>query len=139
MGKRLIKSPKVYFYDNGILSYLLNINSLEQYEKGILYGAMFENYVISEVQKRKFNQNILQNLFFFRSSNGEEIDLVIEEGLQSVFYEIKASVTYKPAFHKAFSKLKLDNSECGVIYQGKSEKIYENLNAWNYMEFLTKS
>ena len=136
LGKRLIKSPKIYFYDTGLLAWLTNITTREQYENGILYGAMFENYVISEVLKRRYHSNLMQNLFYFRSSNGEEIDMVIEEGLQARYYEIKASFTYKPEFHRAMNKLEISPSQFNVIYQGKTNAIFNEMKAWNYMEFL---
>lgn len=136
LGKRLIKSPKIYFYDTGLLAWLTGIATSDQYEQGILYGAIFENYVISEVLKRRYHHNLMQNLFYFRSSNGEEIDMVIEEGLQARYYEIKASFTYKPEFHRVVNKLGLSPSEFSVIYRGKTNEVFNEMIAWNYTEYL---
>lgn len=93
IGKRMVKSPKVYFYDVGLACWLLGIKTVEQLQHHPLRGALFENLVVLEVMKSLRNQGLHDPLYFFRDSNGLEIDLLLEhaEGVQLL--EIKASQT----------------------------------------------
>ena len=93
IGKRLVKSPKVYFYDVGLACWLLGIKTVEQLQHHPLRGALFENLVVLEVMKSLRNQGLRDPLYFFRDSNGLEVDLLLEhaDGVQLI--EIKASQT----------------------------------------------
>jgi len=93
IGKRLVKSPKVYFYDVGLACWLLGIKTVEQLQHHPLRGALFENLVVLEVMKSLRNQGLREPLYFFRDSNGLEVDLLLEhaDGVQLI--EIKASQT----------------------------------------------
>lgn len=100
IGKRLVKSPKIYFYDVGLACWLLGIKTVEQLQHHPLRGALFENLVVLEVLKSLRNQGLRNPLYFFRDSNGLEIDLLLDhaDGLQLV--EIKASQTVSAALFK---------------------------------------
>ena len=100
IGKRLVKSPKIYFYDVGLACWLLGITTVEQLQHHPLRGALFENLVVLEVLKSLRNQGLRDPLYFFRDSNGLEIDLLLDhaDGLQLV--EIKASQTVSAALFK---------------------------------------
>jgi predicted AAA+ superfamily ATPase len=100
IGKRLVKSPKIYFYDVGLACWLLGIKTVEQLQHHPLRGALFENLVVLEVLKSLRNQGLRDPLYFFRDSNGLEIDLLLDhaEGLQLV--EIKASQTVSAPLFK---------------------------------------
>ena len=100
IGKRLVKSPKIYFYDVGLACWLLGIKTVEQLQHHPLRGALFENLVVLEVLKSSRNQGLRDPLYFFRDSNGLEIDLLLDhaDGLQLV--EIKASQTVSAALFK---------------------------------------
>lgn len=100
IGKRLVKSPKVYFYDVGLACWLLGIKTVEQLQHHPLRGALFENLVVLEVLKSLRNQGLRDPLYFFRDSNGLEIDLLLDhaDGLQLV--EIKASQTVSAPLFK---------------------------------------
>ena len=93
IGKRLVKSSKVYFYDVGLACWLLGIKTVEQLQHHPLRGALFENLVVLEVMKSLRNQGLRDPLYFFRDSNGLEVDLLLEhaDGVQLI--EIKASQT----------------------------------------------
>lgn len=93
IGKRLVKSSKVYFYDVGLACWLLGIKTVEQLQHHPLRGALFENLVVLEVMKSLRNQGLREPLYFFRDSNGLEVDLLLEhaDGVQLI--EIKASQT----------------------------------------------
>jgi predicted AAA+ superfamily ATPase len=100
IGKRLVKSPKIYFYDVGLACWLLGIKTVEQLQHHPLRGALFENLVVLEVLKSLRHQGLRDPLYFFRDSNGLEIDLLLDhaDGLQLV--EIKASQTVSAPLFK---------------------------------------
>lgn len=101
IGKRLVKSPKIYFYDVGLACWLLGIKTVEQLLHHPLRGALFENLVVLEVLKSLRNQGLRDPVYFFRDSNGLEIDLLLDhaDGLQLV--EIKASQTVSAPLFKS--------------------------------------
>lgn len=99
-GKRYIKSPKIYFTDTGLACRLLGIRSPEQLKTHYLLGGLFENMMIMEVLKHFSNHGLPDKLFFFRNSNGQEVDLVIDQGLTQIPIEIKSSGTFNPDFYK---------------------------------------
>ena len=107
-AKRLIKSPKIYFTDTGLLVYLLKYPDAQTLMAGPAKGVVFENMIIMEFLKKKINKRLNSDLYFYRDSNGVEVDLVINEGHSISLYEIKASKTLRPEMTRS---LKLaDNS-----------------------------
>lgn len=92
-NKRLVKSPKLYFYDTGLACLLANIQNPEQLITHPIRGALFENYVASELIKNRFNRGLLSNLYFWRDSQGHEVDLILENGEQLISIEVKAGQT----------------------------------------------
>ena len=91
--KRLVKTPKLYFYDVGVAARLIGIESAEQMNTHPLRGALFENWVIVEYLKRRLNAGKESNLFFWRSHGGLEVDLVLEHGQALAPVEIKSAAT----------------------------------------------
>lgn len=124
-GKRVIKNPKLYFYDTGLVSSLLGITSSEQIENFYMRGALFENFIVSELIKKRIFAGKTDELFFWRDSNGVEIDVIEENGLELYAYEIKASETINSAFFSNIKKVKkvigLDFKNTAVIYGGTRE------------------
>ena len=100
INKRLVKTPKIYFYDVGMVCYLLGIKSAEQVENHPLRGQIFENMVISEFLKKQYNLGLDNNLFFYRDKGQHEVDIVQEDGLDLYAYEIKLSPQIHPDFYK---------------------------------------
>ena len=96
-NKRLVKTPKLYFYDTGLLCHLLNIRSAEEMEENRLKGNIFENMVIAEYQKKNFHQYLHQNYYFWQDSNNHEIDLLIKTAKGFDIFEVKATQTIKPS------------------------------------------
>ncbi len=92
-NKRLVKSPKLYFYDTGVACSLLQIHSKEQLNTHYLKGNLFENYIINEWKKGYFNQGMKPPLYFWQSNANKEIDLLIESGTDLFPFEIKSSKT----------------------------------------------
>ncbi|HYX08542.1 MAG TPA: ATP-binding protein, partial [Bacteroidales bacterium] len=89
-NKRLIKSPKIYFYDTGIVCSLLNIQHADMIRNHYLYGALFENYIISEIIKTQQHTGKKPSIYYWRESNGTEIDCIIElDNQKTVALEIK--------------------------------------------------
>lgn len=106
IGKRLIKSPKYYFVDVGLLSFLLGIENPEQIRRDPLVGAMFENLVVLEIVKQQTNRGKRPELYFYRDSHGNEIDLLIPGGRALTAIEIKSAATYQPGFFKPLEKVR---------------------------------
>ncbi|MBR1721427.1 MAG: ATP-binding protein [Treponema sp.] len=133
-GKRIIKNPKIYFYDTGLVSSLLGITNSEQIETFYMQGALFENFIVSELLKRRLFAGKSDELYFWRDSNGLEIDVIEEDGLELKAYEIKASETMNTAFFSNIKKVKeiasLKTENTAVIYSGKSLPATENCGAY---------
>lgn len=103
IGKRLIKSPKIYFYDPGLAAFLIDINNPKQIETHPLKGSLYETMILSELIKNRFNQGMINNLLFYRDSNGNEVDVVIPCGNSYTAIEIKASKTITKSFFKGLN------------------------------------
>ncbi len=105
-GKRLVKSPKLYFYDTGLAANLLGIESSEELFANPVRGALYENCVVSELVKGYCAQGRAPRVFYWRDSAGNEADIVVEKGGRPVrIVEVKASATYKPAALSAIDKI----------------------------------
>ena len=137
-GKRVIKSPKYYFTDVGLLAYLLGIEKPEQVSRDPLVGNIFENLIVIEALKGRYNQGNNADLYFFRDSNGVEIDLLCKtsEGLTGV--EIKSSSTWHPKFAKGlltFSKSSSQLLRRVVVYSGQSIDLSNGVEVVEYKRF----
>jgi predicted AAA+ superfamily ATPase len=97
-GKRLVKTPKLYFHDTGLAAYLLGIADADHLAIHSARGALFENLVISEHLKQRLNQGLAPNFYFWRNNTGQEVDLLLEEGAQLRPIEIKSSQTFHISF-----------------------------------------
>jgi len=116
-GKRLIKSPKLYFYDTGLACYLLGLETLEQLERDQIRGSLFENLVLTEFIKSDYNKGKNPELYFYRDSNGVEIDIVKSIGRKFQTVEVKSSVTFNKDFLK--NSINFEN-----IYEDKIHSQY---------------
>lgn len=121
-NKRIIKSPKLYFYDTGLVCSLLGLTNEKQVESFYLRGALFENLVINQFLKDGFNIGHVPDLTYWRDSQGNEIDLIVAEALQMKAYEIKSGATFNTEFFKGLDKWgKLSGTpinNLNVIYAG---------------------
>jgi uncharacterized protein len=93
LGKRLIKAPKLYFYDTGLAASLLGIEQPRQLETHPLRGALFETWVAGEIAKAHLHRGRRPRLFFYRDRRGLEIDLVVERGADLLLVEVKSAQT----------------------------------------------
>jgi predicted AAA+ superfamily ATPase len=102
-GKRYTKSPKIYFSDTGLACRLLGIRRAEELNRHFAIGGLFENYVIVEVMKHIVNYGLGARMFFYRDSNQNEVDLIIENGADLIPVEIKSSSSFSRSFLKGLS------------------------------------
>jgi len=125
IGKRLVKSPKIYFYDTAILCFLLGLENAEQLSTHPLRGEIFENFVVLEFLKKRYNEGKANNLFFYRDKSQREVDIVQEFAHQYKAYEIKSAQSFNADFFNNLKYLKKILGESlistQVIYDGKSE------------------
>lgn len=103
-GKRLIKSPKLYFHDTGLAAHLIGVQSPEHLAIRPERPALFETFVVNEFLKRRFNAGLPSNLYFWRDNIGTEVDLVREEGARLLPTEIKSGRTVNDEFFSALRK-----------------------------------
>ena len=103
--KRVVKTPKLYFNDPGLACYLLDIESPKQLALDKMRGAIFENLVVMECIKHRYNQGKEGNVFFYRDSNGQEVDILVKEEGQLTAIEVKSSMTYQADFAKTLKML----------------------------------
>lgn len=135
-SKRIVKSPKLYFYDTGLLSYLLNIKSPTALKKQSLKGHLFENMIVSEYVKQNQHKNLLLDLYFWRDSKGHEIDLIFEDDKGFNAVEIKASTTIKYDFFKNLNYFKSISKDLEInetlIYAGLKDTKRNSIqvNSW---------
>lgn len=138
-NKKIIKSPKLYFYDTGILCYLLNITSQEQLEFHFAKGAIFENFIITEIIKNEEKSDRAANLYFWRDKLGHEVDLIIEKGYNQIIpIEIKSGQTISKDYFKNlkyFNKLKPCKTNY-LIYTGKENQTREGIKILNWKNYL---
>ena len=134
-GKRVIKSPKYYFIDTGLLAFLLGIEKPAQVTRDPLVGQMFENLIVIECLKTRANQGKLPNLYFYRDSNGNEVDLLFQDGRELVAIEIKSSSTYHSKFLKGLNKmsrLNINLKHSYLIYSGDNFEFSKEISTIKY-------
>jgi predicted AAA+ superfamily ATPase len=121
-SKRLVKSPKLYFYDTGLACSLLDIGDATQISTHFLRGGLFENLVINEFIKFSLNKGVEPQLSFWRDSTGNEVDLIDSGSGRQVAYEIKSGATFTTDYFKGikvWSELSgTKKSDCHLIYGG---------------------
>ncbi|WGZ95393.1 MAG: ATP-binding protein [Candidatus Thiothrix putei] len=121
--KRVIKSPKLYFTDTGLAAFLLGIQSAEQVARDPLRGNLYENLMILEILKAHLNRGLRPDLYFYRDSQGNEVDLLIRQRQGLLPVEIKSSATFSTAFLKGIQTFRADSPDClpngVVLYNGE--------------------
>ncbi|MCI7453367.1 MAG: ATP-binding protein [Prevotella sp.] len=134
--KRLTKSPKMYFCDTGLACTLLGIESAEQLAFDKMRGHLFENLIVVELLKRRLNEGKESNLYFYRDSNQNEVDILVNNGSSLDAIEVKSAMTYNPSFKKALLKVnEWVNPPVGkrtIIYAGTLEDDKGDIRLLNY-------
>lgn len=136
LGKRIVKSPKLYFYDTGLVSYLTGISNAALFENGPMLGSLFENYIVSEILKRELHNKTHAELYFYRTSNGEEIDLIIDRKQHRELIEIKSGETFTPKMTREIEKLLNAQSSGYLLYRGQAVPYLSNVSVMNYKTYL---
>lgn len=134
-GKRVVKSPKYYFIDTGLLAFLLSIEKPSQVSRDPLVGQMFENLVVIECLKTRANQGLLPNLYFYRDSNGNEADILYKHGRELTVIEVKSSSTYKTSLLKGLKKitgLSPSITRAYLVYAGEPLTFSNDITAIKY-------
>ena len=142
LGKRLIKSAKLYFYDTGLAAFLLGIQQENHVVSHPLRGALFENMVVSELLKKRFNQGKTDNLYYLRDSRGNEVDILLDYGLHLDMVEIKSGQTLTKNFFGGlhyYRRLYQQTRNCFLVYGGDLDRVQEDVKIipWDRLSFLT--
>ena len=120
--KRTVKSPKIYFSDTGLAAFLLGIETSSQLARDPLRGGLYENLVILEIFKARLNQGRRPELFFYRDTHGNEVDLVIRRKRKLIPVEIKSAATFTPDFLNGIERFKkVAGDRCAqgfILYNG---------------------
>lgn len=134
--KRLTKSPKLYFTDTGLACCLLGIENTRQLATDKMRGPLFENFIVMEAIKHRYNQGKESNLYFYRDSNQNEIDLLLRNNSGFYGIEIKSSMTYHADFEKALKQMdswiKSPVEGKAVVYAGTLENTAGEICLLNY-------
>ncbi len=146
LGSRIIKSPKIYFTDIGLVNYLIGNRSRSALTRGMQAGAIFENFVIQELLKHYFNRGLMPPLYYYRTNNGLEIDLIIEEK-SGVIRPCEIKLTKTPNLNMVNSIERLRNLSkdktlsildgCVISLIDKSFPLTKTARAYNLEDFLS--
>ena len=137
LSKRIIRSPKLYFYDTGLACYLLGIENERQVARDPLLGSLFENLVITEFLKYRYNRGLSKNLYFYRDKKGHEVDLLLISGSSLFPVEIKAGMTVTKDYfkglnyiEKAFSGFTIRGG--AIIYAGEDVQVRRDIRVYPF-------
>ena len=139
-NSQVVKTPKIYFCDTGLVSYLLGIETPEQMIRDPLLGNIFENFVVIEALKTRLNLGLEPNLYFFRNSNGLEIDLILQEQNKLKLFEIKSGKSLNDEFCRNMNNFSVkynedivsDSTKGTVIYSGETYESYKDFGFYNF-------
>ena len=136
IGKRLSKTPKIYFYDVGLAAWLLGIRNETDLQSHPLRGSLFENMVVVEMLKQCYNKCERPDLYFYRDKSQHEVDVLRVDGLQLHGYEIKSGATYLPDWQRNLTYLRGLMPEAlasaTVVYDGAEEQMAAQNRLINY-------
>ncbi len=136
-GKRITKSPKIYFYDTGIISYFTGTTTYEQFDQGPMAGNLFENYVVSEIYKNELHRATLSSLYYLRTQDKAEIDLIVDRKTSKDFIEIKKNATFQPRMVQNLKKYTQAGCRSILLYTGEKYK-HGDVEVMPYWEYLEK-
>lgn len=126
-NKRVVKTPKLYFLDTGLACSLLGIREKKELANSHFRGALFENYIIAEMLKQKFNMGSASEFFYWKENNGLEIDLLINKGNKMIAHEIKSTETFNNSLLKNLERWeKVSGSKNGILLYNGQIELQEN-------------
>lgn len=136
LGKRVIKAPKLYFFDVGLVSYLIDIETTVQMSRDPLRGHLVENLVVLELFKTRLNQGLDPNLYFYRDNHKNEVDLIYKKAHELIPIEIKSAKSFDHSFLKGieyFKKIIPDRVQTGyLVYAGGMSYKVDDFHLLNY-------
>lgn len=136
-GKRIIKSPKLFFVDVGFAAYLLGIENGVQMSRDPLRGKLFENLVLLELMKGRLNQGLDPQLYFYRDVQQNEVDIIFKTGNSLIPVEVKSAKTFNSEFLKGlrfFQNLAGERAPRGyLVYGGENEQAIHSIQVINYL------
>lgn len=122
-NKRIVKTPKLYFCDTGLACHLLRLTAPEDLIQHPFRGALFENFIINELLKNRFNQGRRSDLYYWRDRSGHEIDVVVDQGVRLIPVEIKSGQTITSDYFKGLDFWKnLTGNKGGIVFYGGEEQ-----------------
>jgi predicted AAA+ superfamily ATPase len=137
LGKRLLQMPKLYFYDTGLCCSLLEIENEVQLANHPLRGALFENFVLLELLKNRFNRGLRSSFYYWRDRTGNEIDILFDKANGAIPLEIKSGATYNKSFLKGIDywrKLQPGSKQSFLIYTGDTSIQLQETEIINWKE-----
>jgi uncharacterized protein len=138
-SKRIVKTPKLYFYDTGLICHLLKINNADQILTHPVKGILFENMMVSEYVKRMYHKNELQEISFWRDSAGHEVDLIVHDGLTLNLTEFKSTQTVMSDLFKGLQYFKqhsgMTNLKKTLVYTGTDFQKRTDADVVSWMSF----
>ena len=140
-GKRFVKTPKIYFTEVGLAVHLLGFNTPEQLERDPLFGSLFENMVVANIRKSRFNVGNVQlgsaGMYFLRDNTGNEVDVVLEDSRRLDLIEIKSGMSFNADYAKSIEKyakiIGSDFNSGKVVYAGRPAG-YHNIDFVNFAD-----
>jgi predicted AAA+ superfamily ATPase len=135
-NKRVVKSPKLYFYDCGVVTSLLGIRNENELSVSHFRGPLFENFIVMEIWKQIKNKGSQSELYYWKMNKGVEIDIIIDSGHSIIPIEVKSAQTYATDFEKNLLSFNTARGEKGgmIIYDGKIEfKSSNNTEVFNWI------
>ena len=142
-GKRLVKSPKLYFYDVGLACWLLGLRTADQVSRDPLWGSLFENFIIMEAMKDRLNAGESAEMYFYRDSEGNEVDLLLPTSGQLHAIEIKAGATVNPDYFKGLKTFASHHPHAiaggNVIYGGTQNQYRSDWPVYSWQQLLFKT
>lgn len=138
-SKRIVKTPKLYFYDTGLLCHLLKIVNAEQLLSQSIKGALFENMMITEYVKRMYHRDDIQDIWFWRDSAGHEVDLLISKHLSLDLIEFKATHTIMSGLFKGLTFFEVasgkNNLSKTLVYAGTESQKRSTVDVIPWIDF----
>lgn len=137
-NKRLVKTPKVYFYDTGLAAYLLGIRSKEELDIHFAKGALFENLLITDMLKKSLNRGKRPDFYFWRDASQHEVDLLMQQGTTLIAVEIKSGKTIQPDYFKGLRYLQNINPaiQSWVLFGGEGLQKRQDATVYGYQQFI---
>ena len=128
-NKQVVKTPKLYFYDTGVACSLLGISNAKQITQHAAKGFLFENMIVTEMLKQRFNAGVTDNLYYWRDKTGNEVDILTDDAGKLAAIELKAGETIATDFFKGldyFSALQSKPIKKILLYGGKQVQTRSN-------------